>query len=62
MQKIVLSLGGSLIVPDRIDLDFLRKFKKVIGKYSKKRLENVGRTEKNKKFEHCDKISRGENS
>lgn len=32
MEKrvIVLSLGGSLIVPDEIDLDFLRKFREVI--------------------------------
>jgi uridylate kinase len=34
MQKrvIVISLGGSLIVPDRIDVDFLRKFREVIKK------------------------------
>ncbi len=30
---IVISLGGSLIVPDMIDLGFLRKFKKIIEKH-----------------------------
>ena len=32
MQKetIIISLGGSLVVPDKIDLDFLRNFKKLI--------------------------------
>ena len=34
MQKIfVLSVGGSLIYPDKIDVDFLKNFKKLIGKY-----------------------------
>ncbi|MAG78867.1 UMP kinase [Candidatus Pacearchaeota archaeon] len=33
---IVLSLGGSLIIPDRIDLEFLKKFKKIINKNTKK--------------------------
>lgn len=38
MQKrvVVLSLGGSLIVPSEIDLDFLRKFRDVIKKNSSK--------------------------
>ena len=37
MQKtIVLSLGGSLIVPDGIDINFLKDFKKTIEKYIKK--------------------------
>ncbi|MBS3100741.1 UMP kinase [Candidatus Woesearchaeota archaeon] len=37
MQKtIILSLGGSLIVPDGIDIGFLRQFKKTIEKYAKK--------------------------
>jgi uridylate kinase len=31
---IVISLGGSLIVPDKIDLGFLRKFKKIIKKHT----------------------------
>lgn len=33
---IVLSLGGSLIVPDKVDLKFLREFKKVISNNTKK--------------------------
>lgn len=32
-EVIVLSLGGSLIVPDRVDTKFLRKFKKEIKKH-----------------------------
>lgn len=36
MKAIVLSLGGSLIYPDKIDVDFLRNFKKTIEKYVKK--------------------------
>lgn len=35
-EVVVLSLGGSLIIPDKIDLKYLRKFKKVILKNSKK--------------------------
>lgn len=35
MQKIVISLGGSVIVPNKLDLNFLTKFKTVIKKYSK---------------------------
>ena len=31
-KVIVLSLGGSLIVPDKIDLDFLKEFRKTIQK------------------------------
>lgn len=34
-KVIVLSLGGSLIIPDEIDLDFLRKFREVIKKNTK---------------------------
>ncbi|MAG50122.1 UMP kinase [archaeon] len=33
---IVISLGGSIIVPDKVDYDFLNSFKKVISKYTKK--------------------------
>ena len=33
---IVLSLGGSLIVPDDVDVNFLKNFKKTIEKYIKK--------------------------
>lgn len=37
MQKtIVLSLGGSLIAPDGIDLNFLIKFKNAVGHFAKK--------------------------
>ena len=36
MKTIVLSLGGSLIVPDKIDADFLKNFKKTIGNYIRK--------------------------
>lgn len=37
MEKtIVMSLGGSVIVPDKIDVNFLKKFKKMINKYADK--------------------------
>lgn len=36
-HTIVLSLGGSLIVPDSIDTVFLLRFKKIIEKFSKRR-------------------------
>ena len=37
MKKvIVLSLGGSLIIPDEIDVNFLKEFKKTILKNTKK--------------------------
>lgn len=32
---IVISLGGSIIVPDQIDVNFLKKFKKVISSFKK---------------------------
>ena len=35
-EVIVLSLGGSLIIPDDIDIKFLREFKKVILRHAKK--------------------------
>jgi len=35
-EVIVLSLGGSVFLPDSIDVDFLLSFKKLIRKYSKK--------------------------
>ena len=35
-QVIVLSLGGSLIIPDDVNIKFLEKFKKVILRYTKK--------------------------
>ncbi len=35
-EVVVLSLGGSLIIPDNVDIKFLRKFKKVILRNIKK--------------------------
>jgi uridylate kinase len=35
-RVVVLSLGGSLIIPDQIDTKFLKKFKKIIKKNTKK--------------------------
>ncbi|MFH1506785.1 MAG: UMP kinase [archaeon] len=35
-DAIIISLGGSLIVPGEIDIDFLKKFKKMILKHIKK--------------------------
>ncbi|MCK4553329.1 UMP kinase [Candidatus Pacearchaeota archaeon] len=35
-RVIVLSLGGSLIIPDKVNLKFLKEFKKVISKNTKK--------------------------
>jgi len=35
-MKIVISLGGSVIIPDKVDLDYLNKFKKTILKLKKK--------------------------
>lgn len=32
-ERIVISVGGSLIVPDEIDVDWLGKFRELIGKY-----------------------------
>ncbi|MBX4196199.1 UMP kinase [Candidatus Pacearchaeota archaeon] len=36
MKTMVISLGGSLIVPEKFDLKFLHKFKKCLGKYARK--------------------------
>ncbi len=36
-KVIVLSLGGSLIIPENIDVEFLRKFKRTILKYKERR-------------------------
>lgn len=36
MRIVVISLGGSLIVPDEVDYDYLKKFKKLILEFSKK--------------------------
>ncbi|MFH0818560.1 MAG: UMP kinase [Patescibacteria group bacterium] len=35
-KTIIISLGGSLIVPDKIDINFLKKFKDLILRYTKK--------------------------
>jgi uridylate kinase len=35
MKKVVISLGGSVIVPDKVDNNFLKKFKSLIKKYPK---------------------------
>ena len=36
MKTVILSLGGSVIVPDKIDIDFLKDFKKLITEFIKK--------------------------
>ena len=36
MKTFVVSLGGSLIAPDKIDVSFLKRFRKLILNYSKK--------------------------
>ena len=36
MKTIVMSLGGSVIAPDKIDVSFLKNFKKIINKYTGK--------------------------
>jgi len=36
MKTVVISLGGSLIVPNEIDINFLKNFKKIIEKFIKK--------------------------
>jgi len=35
-KTVVISLGGSLIVPDSIDINFLKNFRKIINKHKKK--------------------------
>ena len=35
-MDIVISLGGSLIVPDHIDVEFLKRFERLIAKHVKK--------------------------
>ena len=35
-MDLILSLGGSIIVPDEIDISFLKKFRKIILDYTKK--------------------------
>lgn len=36
MKKIVISLGGSVIVPNKVDYNYLLKFKKTVSKFYKK--------------------------
>jgi uridylate kinase len=36
MKEVVLSLGGSLIVPDKVDVGFLKKFRALVFRYVKK--------------------------
>ena len=36
MKTIVMSLGGSLIAPNKLDINFLKKFRKIILNYTKK--------------------------
>jgi len=36
MKKVVISLGGSIIVPDKVDYDYLKKFSKFIKKFSRR--------------------------
>jgi len=37
MKTVILSLGGSLIAPDKIDVNFLKKFKKTVLKFKNSR-------------------------
>jgi uridylate kinase len=36
MKTVVISLGGSIIVPDKVDVNFLKRFKALVSKYVKK--------------------------
>ena len=36
MKTIIMSLGGSVIVPNTVDIQFLKNFKKIIERYIKK--------------------------
>ena len=36
MKKVVISLGGSVIVPDKVDYRYLKKFTSFIRRYSRK--------------------------
>ncbi|MAG45514.1 MAG: UMP kinase [Nanoarchaeota archaeon] len=35
MKKVVISVGGSLVIPNKVDLEFLKRLKKVIKKFSR---------------------------
>ena len=41
MKTVILSLGGSLIVPDKVDASFLKKFRKMILAFVKKKCRFV---------------------
>ena len=34
-EKVIISLGGSLVVPDEVDVKFLKEFRKIIIKHLK---------------------------
>ena len=36
MKKVVISLGGSIIIPDKVDYNYLEKFSKFVKKFSRK--------------------------
>ena len=36
MKKVVISLGGSVIVPEKVDYAYLLKFKKIVSKFYKR--------------------------
>ena len=41
IKTIILSLGGSVIFPVKIDVEFLKNFKKIVEKYTKKKYKFV---------------------
>lgn len=60
-EVIIISLGGSVIVPDKIDHNFLKRLKKLVEKYSRKYkfvfITGGGKTARNYQ-EAADKISK----
>ena len=42
MKIVVMSVGGSIVVPDEVDYKFIRDFKKVISKVKAKVVVVVG--------------------
>ncbi len=55
MQPIIISLGGSLIVPEEIDLDFLKKFLALILKRKEKFILMVGGGRTARKYQQAAK-------
>lgn len=49
-ETIIISLGGSLIIPDQIDIDFLKDFKEIILSHIEKPAQPDGRSGRGKKF------------